>query len=75
MSIKGKVRMEEEDLQMSEPVFTSGTQNNKKCTTCNESAAATIPSFKATLIKHQYSKTPKSTTVYVRKSGGMMLLD
>ena len=38
-------------------------------------STTTIPSFKATLIKHQYSKTPKSTTVYVRKSGGMMLLD
>jgi Rad51 protein len=34
-----------------------------------------IPSFKATLIKHQYTKTPKSTVLYVRKAGGMMLLD
>jgi hypothetical protein len=34
-----------------------------------------IPSFKATLIKHQYTKTPKSTTMYVRKAGGLMLLD
>src|SRR5689334_5061426 len=34
-----------------------------------------IPSFKATLIKHQYTKTPKSVTMYVRKAGGMMLLD
>ena len=34
-----------------------------------------IPSFKATLIKHQYTKTPKSATMYVRKAGGMMLLD
>jgi Rad51 len=34
-----------------------------------------IPSFKATLIKHQYTKTPKSTAMYVRKAGGMMLLD
>ena len=34
-----------------------------------------IPSFKATLIKHQYTKTPKSTFLYVRKAGGMMLLD
>jgi hypothetical protein len=34
-----------------------------------------IPSFKTTLIKHQYTKTPKSTFLYVRKAGGMMLLD
>ncbi|MFL6470432.1 MAG: hypothetical protein ACJ71H_06245 [Nitrososphaeraceae archaeon] len=34
-----------------------------------------IPSFKATLIKHQYTKTPKSAVMYVRKAGGMMLLD
>jgi hypothetical protein len=34
-----------------------------------------VPSFKATLIKHQYTKTPKSTTMYVRKAGGLMLLD
>ena len=34
-----------------------------------------IPSFKATLIKHQYTKTPKSAVMYVRKTGGMMLLD
>jgi hypothetical protein len=34
-----------------------------------------IPSFKATLIKHQYTKTPKSAVLYVRKAGGMMLLD
>ncbi|MFL6399091.1 MAG: hypothetical protein ACJ72J_05855 [Nitrososphaeraceae archaeon] len=34
-----------------------------------------IPSFKATLIKHQYTKTPKSTVMYVRKAGRMMLLD
>jgi hypothetical protein len=33
------------------------------------------PSFKATLIKHQYTKTPKSAVMYVRKAGGMMLLD
>ena len=39
MSIKDKVRMEEEeDLKMCEPIFTSDTQNNKKCTTCNEFA-------------------------------------
>jgi Rad51 len=34
-----------------------------------------IPSFKATLTKHQYTKTPKSAVMYVRKAGGMMLLD
>jgi hypothetical protein len=34
-----------------------------------------IPSFKATLIKRQYTKTPKSAVMYVRKAGGMMLLD
>ncbi|MFL6497225.1 MAG: hypothetical protein ACJ70U_00800 [Nitrososphaera sp.] len=28
-----------------------------------------IPSFKATLIKHQYTKTPKSAVMYVRKAG------
>jgi Rad51 len=39
------------------------------------SKTAGIPSFKATLIKHQYTKTPKSAVMYVRKAGGMMLLD
>ena len=39
------------------------------------SKTASIPSFKATLIKHQYTKTPKSAVMYVRKAGGMMLLD
>jgi hypothetical protein len=39
------------------------------------SKTSTIPSFKATLIKHQYTKTPKSAVVYVRKTGGMVLLD
>jgi hypothetical protein len=34
-----------------------------------------IPSLKATLIKHQYTKTPKSAVMYLRKAGGMMLLD
>jgi hypothetical protein len=34
-----------------------------------------VTSFKATLIKHQYTKTPKSAMMYVRKAGGMMLLD
>jgi hypothetical protein len=36
---------------------------------------AAIPSFKATLVKHQYMKTPKSTVLYLRKCGGMTLLD
>ena len=31
--------------------------------------------FKATLIKHQYSKTPKSVVVNTRKIGRMSLLD
>jgi RecA/RadA recombinase len=31
--------------------------------------------FKATLIKHQYSKTPKSVIVTARKAGRMLLLD
>ena len=39
------------------------------------SKASGIPSFKATLIKHQYTKTPKSAVMYVRKAGGLMLLD
>ena len=34
-----------------------------------------IPSFKATLVKHQYVKTPKSAILYIRKTGGMVLLD
>ena len=38
MNIKDKVRIEEVDLQMPDPIFTLGTQNNKKCTTCNEFA-------------------------------------
>jgi hypothetical protein len=36
---------------------------------------STIPSFKATLLKHQYTKTPKSTILYTKKVGGMILLD
>ena len=39
------------------------------------SKTSSIRSFKATLIKHQYTKTPKSAVMYVRKAGGMMLLD
>ena len=37
--------------------------------------SATIPSFKATLIKHQYTKTPKSAVLYLRKTGRVVLLD
>jgi RecA/RadA recombinase len=36
---------------------------------------AAIPLFKATLVKHQYMKTPKSAILYLRKCGGMTLLD
>ena len=39
------------------------------------SKTSTVPAFKATLIKHQYTKTPKSAVVYVRKIGGMLHLD
>jgi len=38
-------------------------------------AVKAISSFKATLMKHQYTKTPKSTILYVRKTGRMVLLD
>jgi RecA/RadA recombinase len=40
-----------------------------------QSGTSTIPSFKATLLKHQYVKTPKSAVIYVKKTGGMLLLD
>jgi DNA repair protein RadA len=40
-----------------------------------QSTVSTIPSFKATLLKHQYIKTPKSAVLYVKKTGGMMLID
>jgi RecA/RadA recombinase len=39
------------------------------------SGTSTIPSFKATLLKHQYVKTPKSAVLYIKKAGGVMLLD
>jgi DNA repair protein RadA len=39
------------------------------------SNSITNPSFKATLLKHQYAKTPKSTTLYIKKVGGTVLLD
>jgi len=38
-------------------------------------STSTIRSFKATLLKHQYVKTPKSAVLYIKKTGGMMLLD
>src|SRR5919106_4583897 len=40
-----------------------------------QSGTSTIPSFKATLLKHQYVRTPKSAILYIKKTGGMMLLD
>jgi RecA/RadA recombinase len=40
-----------------------------------QSGTSIIPSFKATLLKHQYVKTPKSTILYTKKTGGMILLD
>jgi len=39
------------------------------------SGTSTIPSFKETLLKHQYVKTPKSAVLYIKKAGGVMLLD
>jgi DNA repair protein RadA len=38
-------------------------------------STTTIPSFKATLLKHQYIKTPKSAILYIKKTGGVVLLD
>jgi hypothetical protein len=40
-----------------------------------QSGTSTIPSFKATLLKHQYVKTPNSAVIYIKKTGGTMLLD
>ena len=40
-----------------------------------QSGTSTVPSFKATLLKHQYVKTPKSAIIYTKKTGGMVLLD
>jgi hypothetical protein len=40
-----------------------------------QSSTSTIRSFRATLLKHQYVKTPKSAILYIKKTGGMMLLD
>jgi RecA/RadA recombinase len=40
-----------------------------------QSSTSTVPSFKATLLKHQYVKTPKSAILYIKRTAGMMLLD
>jgi hypothetical protein len=40
-----------------------------------QSSSSSIPSFKVTLLKHQYVKTPKSAILYIKKTGGMVLLD
>jgi hypothetical protein len=34
-----------------------------------------IPSFKATLMKHQYQRTPKAVLFSVKKTGGILFLD
>jgi Rad51 len=41
----------------------------------NISTSSFRPSFKATLVKHQYLNTPKSVLVHGRKARGMMLLN
>jgi hypothetical protein len=41
----------------------------------SDTSTTTIPSFKATLLKHQYIKTPKSAILYIKKTGGVVLLD
>jgi len=41
----------------------------------NVSTSAFLPTFKATLVKHQYLKTPKSAIVHGRRCGRMMLLN
>jgi hypothetical protein len=40
-----------------------------------QSGSSTIPSFKATLSKDQYVKTPKYAKLHIKKTGGMALLD
>jgi hypothetical protein len=40
-----------------------------------ESSLSYLLKFKATLIKHQYSKTPKSVVINTRKIGRFLLLD
>jgi hypothetical protein len=42
---------------------------NKRGLEIEFSKTSGVPSFKATLIKHQYTKTPKSVVMYVRKAG------
>ena len=41
----------------------------------NVPTSAFLPTFKATLVKHQYLKTPKSVIVHGRRCGRMMLLN
>ncbi len=41
----------------------------------NITTSTFLPSFKATLVKHQYLKTPKSAIVHGRKCGRTMLLN
>jgi RecA/RadA recombinase len=38
------------------------------------SVSSSIPRFKATLVKHQYLKTPKSTIIHAKKCGKSMML-
>jgi hypothetical protein len=40
-----------------------------------ENSKAYIPSFKATLMKHQYQRTPKVVLLSVKKTGGIPFLD
>jgi len=51
------------------------TDGNRETNLVAMVAVKAISSFKATLIKHQYTKTPKSVVLYVRKTRGMVLLD
>jgi len=40
-----------------------------------ENSKAYIPSLKATLMKHQYQRTPKAVLLSVKKTGGILFLD
>jgi hypothetical protein len=40
-----------------------------------ENSKSHIPSFKATLMKHQYQRTPKAVLLSVKKTGGILFLD
>jgi Rad51 len=40
-----------------------------------ESSKVYIPSFKATLMKHQYQRTPRAIILGIRKTGGTLFLD